>query len=77
MRKKRVLIQTDFSLLKTGFARNAKSVLTHLYTTDKYEIFHYCCGLNEAAPELKKTPWKSIGCIPSSNEKIEEIKRDP
>ena len=77
MRKKRVLIQTDFSLLKTGFARNAKSVLTHLYTTGKYEIFHYCCGLNEAAPELKKTPWKSIGCVPSSNEKIEEIKRDP
>ena len=77
MRKKKLLFQSDFSLLKTGFARNAKSVLGYLYSTGKYEIYHYCCGLNELSPELKQTPWKSLGCLPSSPEKVKQIQDDP
>lgn len=77
MRKKKLLFQSDFSLLKTGFARNAKSLLSHLYSTGKYEIYHYCCGLNEISPELKQTPWTSLGCIPSSQEKMQQIQNDP
>ena len=77
MRKKKLLFQSDFSLLKTGFAKNAKSVLSYLYSTGKYEIYHYCCGLNELSPELKQTPWKSLGCMPSSPEKVKQIQDDP
>ena len=36
-RKKRVLFQSDFSLAKTGFGRNAKAVLSYLYALDEYE----------------------------------------
>lgn len=77
MSRKKVLIQSDFSLLKTGFAKNAKIILTHLYKTGKYDIVHYCCGLSEKHPDLPKTPWKSLGCLPASHEKIAQIEKDP
>jgi glycosyltransferase involved in cell wall biosynthesis len=75
--KKKVLILTDFSLVKTGFARSAKALLSYLYKTNKYDLVHLCVGINESAPELKKTPWKSIGTLPSSQKKMAEIDRDP
>ena len=77
MSRKKVLIQSDFSLLKTGFAKNAKIILTYLYNTGKYDIVHYCCGLSEKHPDLCRTPWKSIGCLPASQEKLQEIEKDP
>jgi glycosyltransferase involved in cell wall biosynthesis len=75
--KKKVLLLTDFSLVKTGFARSAKALLSYLYKTGKYDLVHLCVGMNEAAPDLKKTPWKSIGTMPNSPDKINEINRDP
>lgn len=77
MRKKKVLIQTDFSLVKSGFGRNAKSILTYLYKTGKYDLVNYCAGIVENYYELQKTPWKSIGCIPTDKEKTQLIERDP
>ena len=71
------MFQSDFSLVKTGFGRNSKSLLSYLYSTGKYEIIHYCVGMNEATPDLKRTPWKSIGTLPASPEKQQEINRDP
>ena len=41
---KKLLFQTDSSLAKTGFGRNAKALLSYLYKTKKYDIVHYCCG---------------------------------
>ena len=35
---KKLLFQTDSSLAKTGFGRNAKALLSYLYATKKYEI---------------------------------------
>ena len=77
MKKKKILYQSDFSLLKTGFGRIAKTVLSYLYKTGKYDIVHYCSGTSVMEPELKKTPWKSIGCLPTSQKEIEEINKDP
>ena len=77
MKKKKILYQSDFSLIKTGFARIAKAVLSYLYKTGKYEIVHYCAGTSVLEPELKKTPWKSIGCLPATQKEIEEINKDP
>ena len=34
---KKLLFQTDSSLAKTGFGRNAKALLSYLYKTKKYE----------------------------------------
>jgi glycosyltransferase involved in cell wall biosynthesis len=76
-KKKKILFQSDFSLIKTGFARNAKEVLSYLYETGKYDIVHYCCGVEENSPDLKRTPWKSIGSLPNSKEKMDVIKETP
>ena len=77
MSKKKVLFLTDFALAKTGFARGAKALLSYLYKKDKYELVHFCVGMQEDSPDLKKTPWKSIGTIPRSPDKQAEINRDP
>jgi glycosyltransferase involved in cell wall biosynthesis len=77
MKKIKVLYQSDFSLAKTGFGRAARALLTYLYKTNKYEIVHYACGIPDGHPELNKTPWKTIGALPSSQKEIEEINKDP
>jgi glycosyltransferase involved in cell wall biosynthesis len=77
MKKKKLLYQSDFSLAKTGFGRASKTLLTYLHNTGKYDITHYCCGLQYSSPELKRTPWKSIGTLPDTSKEIEEINRDP
>ena len=76
-KKIKLLFQSDFSLAKTGFARNAKAVLSYLYRTGKYEIVHYCCGVNYSNPQLQATPWKSIGCLPDSQAEVEMLQKDP
>ena len=76
-RKKKILFHSDFSLLNTGFGRNAKCLLTYLHNTGKYEIVHYCVMINEGAIDLDRTPWKSIGCMPTAPEKVKNLKQDP
>lgn len=77
MRRKKVLIQTDFSLAKTGFGRNAKAILKALYSKDKYDIVHYCCGLNWSNPETLKVPWKCFGSLPDDQKQLEQLNKDP
>ena len=75
--KIKLLFQSDFSLAKTGFARNAKAILSYLYRTGKYEIVHYCCGLNYSNPQLQATPWKSVGCLPDNKTEMDMLQKDP
>ena len=75
--KLKVLLATDWSLAKTGFGRAAKSLLTHLHNTGKYDLVHYCCGMVDGSPELQRTPWRSIGCLPNDQSKINELNKDP
>ena len=75
--RKKILFQSDFSLGKTGFGRNAKAILSHLYKTDKYDIVHYCCGTPYSAPQHQMLPWKSIGCLPDNPAEMEQINKDP
>ena len=76
-RKKKVLIQTDFALAKTGFGRNARALLKYLYSTNKYDLVHYCCGMTYDHPEFKKTPWKSVGSLPNTQQELDQLNRDP
>lgn len=64
-------------MVKTGFGRVAKTILAYLYNTNKYEIIHYCCGVQKSNPELNKTPWRSIGSLPDGQLEIEKIVNDP
>ena len=76
-KKKKVLYHSDFSLLRTGFGKVARLVLSHLYKTQKYEIVHYCCGLADNNDSFQKVPWKNIGALPSDPSEMERISRDP
>jgi glycosyltransferase involved in cell wall biosynthesis len=66
MKKKKVVLHTDYSLAKTGFGRNARAILSHLWKTGKYDLVHYCCNYSYSNPELQKTPWKTVGCLPDN-----------
>jgi len=77
MKKKKVVFQTDFSLAKTGFGRNARILLEYLHNTGKYDLVHYVVGLNYSNPELKRTPWKAVGCLPDDPQEMQELQRDP
>ncbi len=76
MKRKKVLLQTDFSIVKTGFGRNAKAILSYLYKTDKYDLVNYCCGIGENNPHLIRTPWKSIASIPADKNKLKKLESD-
>ena len=77
MKKKKVLLQTDFPLGKTGFGRNAKAILSYLYKTGKYDLVHYCCGTPHSALQHKMLPWKSVGSLPDDQNEMANINRDP
>lgn len=73
--KKKILFHSDFSLIKTGFAKNAKFILSYLYNTKKYDLVHCCMGKDDDPKNLQRTPWKSIGCI-SENTKNNILNKD-
>ena len=77
MKKKKIVFQSDWALAKTGFGRNAKALCQYLHNTGKYEVVNYCCGIPENNPELARTPWKSIGCLPSNPAELQQLNRDP
>ena len=76
MRKKKIVFQSDFSLAKTGFGRNTRAILTYLYSTGKYELVNYACGIQWASSGLEITPWKSVGAVPNNQALINEINKD-
>lgn len=71
VKKKKVLFHSDFALSKTGFGRNAKALLSYLYSTGKYELVSLCGGVTKGHPELDRTPWKSYGAVPVGPEAAE------
>ena len=73
MRKKRIVINTDFPLLKTGLGKNGRWLAEYLYKTDKYEILYYCCGMPWENPELEKLPYKCHGVLPTDQNEINQI----
>ena len=77
MRKKRILFQSDSALAKTGFGRNSKEILSYLYNTDKYEIFHYCCGTSKTEDSLQRVPWECIGTMPNDKNLLMKLNQDP
>src|SRR6266498_461448 len=75
--KRKILIQSNFSLSFTGFARMMKCLFKYLHQTGKYDLIHYCSGLQYSHPELRKTPWLSVGCLPDDPRELEQIQKDP
>ena len=75
--KIKVLFHSDSSLVKTGFGRNAKALLSYLYRTGKYEIVQFCCSSLRNDPNLAATPWKSVGAVTENPNEINKLNQNP
>jgi glycosyltransferase involved in cell wall biosynthesis len=76
MKKKRVLIHSNFYKMLTGFGKHKKNLLSYLYKTDKYEIVEFSNGFTWSAPELKYAPWENYGSLPDDVEIHKQIAAD-
>jgi hypothetical protein len=70
------LFLTDYSGVNTGFGKNIKLLLSYLYKTNKYELFHAACGVGDNNPEFERFPWKTIGVIPNDQAFIQKMQQD-
>ena len=77
MSKKKVLFHSNFSRILSGFGKNAKNILKYLASTNKYEIIEFANGVSKSHEELKTLPWEAEGGLPSDQETINRINRDP
>ena len=76
-RKKRIGFVTNAAMsIKTGFARNCSALLSFLYKTDKYEIFHLVQAFHEKDPRLKMQPWHSQGVFNDQIVNTEQFQKD-
>lgn len=64
MKKKTVLIHSNFCKAFTGFGKNKKNILRYLFKTGKYELIELANGRHWNDPELAKMPWKCVGSLP-------------
>lgn len=76
MRKKRVLFLTDYAGVNTGFGKNIKLLLSHLYKSGKYELFNAACCVRQQLPEFERFPWKTIGVIPNDQGFLQKMQQD-
>jgi len=76
MRKKRVLIHSNFCKMFTGFGKHKKNLLSYLYKTGKYELIELSNGYPWSSDQLKYTPWKGYGTLPDDPEIQREIASD-
>jgi glycosyltransferase involved in cell wall biosynthesis len=76
-KKRKILYLSDHSKLNTGFGRNAKTVLSYLYSTGKYEIVEFCCSPYTYRDEkLKALPWKAYGAMPEERWVLSELSQN-
>lgn len=75
--RKKILYNSDLSIIKTGLGKNSKNLLTYLYKTGKYEIVHYACGQAKYNLEFARFPYKVIGTLPNDPREFAEIQKDP
>ncbi len=76
MKKKTVLINTDYPLLKTGLGRNGKEIALYLHKTGKYNIIYYCCGMQWENPDYQRLPFKCAGSLPNNPMEMEQLNKD-
>ena len=76
MRKKRIIIHSNFCKMFTGFGKHKKNLLSYLYKTGKYELIELSNGFVWSAENLKYMPWESYGTLPDDVEVHKEIASD-
>ena len=74
---KRILFHSNSAKAFTGFGKNAKNILRHLYKTGKYEIIEFANGTRWGDPSLELRPWKAQGSLPNNPAVLNELNKDP
>lgn len=75
MRKKTVLIHSNFCKAFTGFGKNQKNILKYLYKTKKYNIVEACNMKVSGDPSLSKLPWKCYGTVSKDHQRLPSDKQ--
>jgi glycosyltransferase involved in cell wall biosynthesis len=68
MKKKTVLIHSNFCRAFTGFGKNKKNLLRYLYNTGKYELVELANGIEWQSPQTKTVPWTCRGSLPPTKQ---------
>lgn len=74
---KRILFHSNSAKAFTGFGKNAKNILRHLYKTGKYEIIEFANGMQWNDASLKLRPWRAQGSLPNDPAIIRQLNQDP
>lgn len=75
MRKKRILIHSNYHKAFTGFGKNSKNILNHLFKSNKYDIFELANGFPyKKLPE--EDPWPTYGSLCTDPKILKKI-NDP
>ena len=77
MKKKKILIHSNYYKAFTGFGKNAKNILKYLYKTNKYDIVHFANGRSFSDECFKNSPWPSFGSLPDDPAHLAQLNRDP
>jgi glycosyltransferase involved in cell wall biosynthesis len=76
MRKKRILFNSNYSRMYTGFGKNTKNLLTYLEKTGKYTVIEYASQMVDGHPDLQTLPWKARASLPNNQQAINELNAD-
>ena len=76
MRKKKILIHSNFCKAFTGFGKHKKNLLKYLYATGKYEIVELVNAKRSSDEDLQLLPWKAIGTMPEDVILLQKIRKD-
>ena len=68
MKKKTVLVHSNFCRAFTGFGKNKKNILRYLFNTGKYNIVELANGVHWQDPSTENVPWTCRGALPPQNE---------
>ena len=67
MKKKTVLIHSNFCRAFTGFGKNKKNILRYLYDTGKYNLVELANGLRWQDVQTQNVPWECRGSLPDQS----------
>ena len=68
MKKKTVLIHSNFCRAFTGFGKNKKNIMRYLFDTGKYNLVELANGIEWDHPATKTVPWTCRGSLPAAQE---------
>tara|TARA_R100000008_G_scaffold39370_2_gene22526 strand:+ start:481 stop:2373 length:1893 start_codon:yes stop_codon:yes gene_type:complete len=68
MKKKTVLIHSNFCRAFTGFGKNKKNIMRYLFDTGKYNLVELANGIEWENPVTKGVPWTCRGSLPPAAE---------